>query len=176
MLNLRASVVTAGMAAALLLNGCTAGQIVDSNFNAYSVGDGGVTFAAVDSTGHLTGTSYEFALATNGSVVSFDPDAPASAANVKVTIPAGNYVVTLFSDTDPSFRAGSASSPIFEHTYDPNGCTDFYTQQHDEWCALYYFQISNNCPTCCDRGGTCALTPLQTGGPNGYKIVPLKHP
>jgi hypothetical protein len=57
---------------------------------------------------------------------------------------------------------------------DLGGCTDEYTGKPDAACVQYYFQVTNSCPSCCVPGGSCILTPLQTGGPSGYRVIPLQ--
>ena len=159
-----------------LASGCTAGAVVDANFNLYPVNGGGLTFQQVDSSSGDPSFYYPF---TNYPYVVFDPYAPASQkngnapANVNWGLAAGTFFVE-FMTQDPQGKVIHGASPVFYHDFS-GSCTDYYTGKLDENCALYYFQVTNNsCPACCDNIGSCSEVQLATApGQPQVRIIPI---
>jgi hypothetical protein len=181
-------------AAALLLVGCTAGQIVDSEFSPFAVDNGSFKFVGVDATGKPTGTEYVYGFlgdrSSDAADVVFDYFAPDTSTqltgirNSRQSIGEGRYYVDLIISPDTSGsgggsgnRAGEYRSGIFDHEYSGT-CNDYYTGKTDPYCVQYYFQIPSLFASCgsgspCCRGdeGCVAPTPLPTH--TGVKVITL---
>lgn len=177
MLIARASKLAACLVAALVVGGCTAGEVVNADFSPHPVGFGQLSFIGVGGDHQPNGRVYTYQFngddSSTGALVSFDSYSDDTSANKsgvrnnKLAIPEGSYFVQL---------AGTYTMPmmsaIFEHTYD-GGCTDYLTGQSDRFCALYYFQL-DSCPDghCCFGASGCVGPPLATHG--SAKVLPLR--
>jgi hypothetical protein len=161
--------------AAVVLAGCTAGEVVDQNFHPYLPPTTlAMTFVSVD-----TNESYTYFPSTSAKTVfSFDPTAPTGIdpktgiANVDVEIPAGDYYVQFMvvgligSEVVPGPR-----SPVFHHSY-YTSCQDYFSKQSLQYCAPYYLQIFTQCSDWqCVNNSTDPNPPARTNG--GYRVVPL---
>ena len=152
------------LALGILATGCTAGVLVDENYNTitdWRTGGASITFVRLGDDLRPDGTQYQFDL--NGQpYVSFDAYADDGATtasrpglvNSKKFIPSGNYSVEFFQR-----GVGYARSRKFYHDYDSNGCRDSITGNQDDYCAEYYFRLNYNCPSCTgpDCGGVQTL-------------------
>jgi hypothetical protein len=168
----------AALLSAMLLSGCTCGEIVDDNFQPWtseSIPYSQLEFVAVDANNVPTGTIYTST--TQGKTcqyVSFDPFAPSGVnvngtglGNTGVMIPKGNYYVRMHADVGPVYPTLYWTSPVFHHDY-YTMCQDTFTKSNVQ-CAPYYFQVSQ-CNTwfCLDH----AYTP-QTIVHGDYRVIQL---
>jgi hypothetical protein len=159
--------IASALALVVLSGGCTAGVLVDENFNNitdWRTSGASITFQELGSNLLPDGTEWSFNL--NGQpYVSFDALGGGTGATTSsfpglVNGPGlwpGNYRVEFF---QPS--VGFAYSPPFEHSYSNSGtCRDSFTGNTDGSCVLYFFELDYNCPIC--SGPNCGgIQPLPT--------------
>ncbi len=167
--------IAGATALASVASACTAGVLVDENFNSITdsrTGNASVTFQALGSNNLPNGTDYQFNLGGQP-YVSFDAWAANGATttnypglvNNSLYIPPGNYRVEFFQP-----QVGFAYSPPFAHAYTSGTCTDEFTGSSDSACQIYWFELNYNCtfctaPTC--GGGT--IQPLGTH--DGFPVI-----
>jgi hypothetical protein len=164
-------------APSLLASGCTWGVVVDSNFNQTPV-SGTITFHGLDANLNPTGTAFTTFL-DNDSVVSWDPYAPQGATvgggapNQQEGIAAGNYWVEYMTPGWPPAKIYESNN--FVHSYQ-GGCTDKYTQESDQHCQPYFFQLREDCTPCFTtswNGTKCPQTPPDLPTENGIKVIQI---
>ncbi len=142
--------------AALVAGGCTAGIVVDENFNPVSNLAGVMTWIAVDSDrGQPTGDQYEYWTTTGAKsyAISFDPYAAETdtfdskgnrptpvngVANSAQFIPPGSYYIVLDTGLIAPVFLGYISK-VFKHQY-TESCSDYFNGNTDR-CAQYYFLL-----------------------------------
>ena len=174
MMNPGSRTTVLAIASALVLvavsGGCTAGVLVDENFNNitdWRTGNASITFKELGSNLLPDGSEYSFNL--NGQpYVSFDGLASVGATTSSFPglvnsagVPPGNYQVEFF---QPS--VGFARSRRFTHSFNTT-CSDSFTGTNEQ-CELYFFELDYNCPVC--SGPSCGgIQPLPTH--NGTPVI-----
>jgi hypothetical protein len=171
-----------GIAGALALvglaSGCTAGVLVDENFNKitdWRTGGASVTFQTLGPGPDFLPTGKDYSFNLNGQpYISFDAFADDGATssdypglvNSAQLIPQTNYRVEFFQRT-----VGFARSHRFAHNYtNPGSCKDAFTGNTDGDCAVYYFELNYHCPVC--TGPNCGgIQPLPTQ--NGIPVIEM---